>query len=667
MEAKNGLDVLKEKIGVEQIKKASGILQKYREGKKNLEKRIIENEEWWKLRHWKQMKNDGNTPATNPHDPEPVSGWLFNSIIGKHADCMDSYPEPNILPRSIEDQQEASMLSSIVPVVLEQNEFEDTYAEAMWYKLKQGTAAYGIFWDSSKLNGLGDISIKKIDLLNIFWEPGITDIQKSKNLFVIEVVDNDVLEQMYPQLKGKLTRSGMDVAHYVHDENIDTSEKSVVVDWYYHTMVGNRKTLQYCKYVGDTVLYASENDTKGKMEQVAIPQTDPEGNPIMQQDGMGNQQQIVEQKELPIGRSVSETGWYEHGQYPIVFDVLFPEEGTCFGFGYIDVCKEAQKYIDLLNQAILKNALMGASPRYFSRTDGSVNEEEFADWTKPFVHTNGNMGEESIRQIQVNPMDDLYLNILVNKVDELKEVSGNRDVNNGGTTGGVTAASAIAAMQEASGRTSRDATKASYRAFTKIVNMCIELIRQFYDLPRQFRITGEDGIDQYVSYSNQGLKPQEQGMDFGVDLGVRLPVFDIKVSAQKKNPYNKVSQNELAIQLFQLGMFNPQLADQALAAVSMMDFDDKKKTIDTIRSNGTMYEQMIMMQQQMLQMAQIIDKLQGSNMAEQMAASVMGEQIAPAQGVEQELAETDAEGNLKQENKVVENARAKSQAASQPR
>lgn len=631
---KKGMEVLKEKIGTKEIKEANQILEKYKAGKTSLETKIIANEQWWKLRHWKQMKQDMNTPKTNENDPEPVSGWLFNSIIGKHADCMDSYPEPNILPRGIDDKEEAERLSSILPVVLEQNDFEETYSQVMWYKLKQGTGVYGVFWDATKMNGLGDISIKKIDLLNLFWEPGITDIQKSKNLFITEVIENDVLEQVYPQLQNKLSGGALEISKYLHDDSIDNSNKSVVVDWYYHTMLNGKKTLQYCKYVNDVVLYASENDME------------PEGD----------------------RKSIAEAGWYEHGLYPVVFDNLFPEEGTCWGFGYIDVCKDAQKYIDVLNQAILKNACMGATPRYFARTDGSVNEAEFADWTKPIVHTNGNLGEDAIRQIEVNAMDSMYVNILQNKVEELKEVSGNRDVNNGGTTGGVTAASAIAAMQEASGRTSRDATKASYRAYQKVITLCIELVRQFYTLPRQFRISGGNGQEQYITYSNKGLQPRSQGNDFGVDLGYRLPVFDIKVTVQKQNPYNKLSQNELALQLYQLGMFNPQMSDQAVATLQIMDFDDKNKVLNIVQQNGTMYQRMVMMQQQMLQMAEIIDKLNGSNMAVQMAASITGQPVALSQKTgDVELTQTDPAGNVKEKNKIVEDARAQAQATSQPR
>ena len=128
--------------------------------------------------------------------------------------------------------------------------------------------------------------------------------------------------------------------------------------------------------------------------------------------------------------------------------------------------------------------------------------------------------------------------MIQDKIDELKETTGNRDVSTGGVTGGVTAASAISAMQEAGSKLSRDHAKASYRAFRKICLMVIELIRQFYDAPRCFRITG-NGSTRFVSYDNAGLLPVTQDVD-GESL-LRLPLFDIEVTAQKQNPYTRLS------------------------------------------------------------------------------------------------------------------------------
>lgn len=548
----DGFSALAARIGVEQIREANNTLQKYKQGKANLEQRIIDNEQWYKLRHWECMRD-------KKQQVQPTSAWLFNSLANKHADAMDNFPSPNILPREEGDKGEAEMLSSIIPVILEQNDFEETYDNVQDYRLKSGTGVYGIFWDNEKMNGLGDISILKADLINLFWEPGITDIQRSRHLFHVELADNDLLEQEYPQLRGKLSSSSIDLSKYVYDDTVDTSTKSAVVDWYYKKRQNGRNVLHYCKYVNDVVLFATENDPE-----------------------------------------MAERGWYDHGQYPFVFDPLFSMEGTPCGFGYIDVGKDTQAYIDRANQAIMQNMLANAKPRHFIRSDGSVNEAEYADTTKDFIHVDGSLGQDSILPVQGKPLNNVYIEVLHDKIDELKETTGNRDISTGGTTSGVTAASAIAAMQEAGSKLSRDHNKASYRAFRKVVLMVIELIRQFYDLPRCFRIMGENGTARFVEYSNANLQPQMQGMEMGVDMGYRLPLFDVEITAQKASPYSKMSQNELALQFFGAGFFNPQMSDQALACLEMMDFDRKQGIMQRIAQNGMMYKAaMMMMQQQM--------------------------------------------------------------------
>ena len=548
-----------EKIGVAEIQKARQTMLEYQQGKANLEQNVIENERWYQQRHWELLrkKNTGGV--------EPTSGWLFNAIQNKHADAMDNFPTPNILPREEGDKAEAEMLTSIVPVILQQNDFEETYDIHADNKIRGGTGIYGVFWDSGKLNGLGDIAIKEVDIVNIFWEPGIQDIQDSRNVFSVELWDQDLLEEQYPQCAGKLGNDSGTVKSYIHDDSIDTSRKSAVVDWYYK----KAGRLHYCKFVADTVLFATENE-----------------------------------------KEYQETGWYDHGKYPFVFDPLYRIKGYPCGFGLIDVAKSAQEYIDRGNQAIQQNLLANTRPRHFIRNDGSVNEAEYADYTKDFVHVEGSLGD-SIQPIIGKPLSSIYANVIDAKVNELKEVTGNRDISTGGSQSGVTAASAIAAMQEAGSKLSRDSNKATYRAFREVVLMVVELIRQFYTLPRCFRIMGRDGQERYVRYSNAGINQQTDGD------GMRMPLFDIEISAQKQSPYSKLSQNELAIQFYNSGFFNPQMSDQALACLDMMDFDRKSAVMQKIQQNGTMYQQMQMMQQQLMGMAAQLDAMQGSNLQQQ--------------------------------------------------
>ena len=599
------------KIGAEELRKANMILKRYKEGKTRLEQRIIDNEQFWKLRHWEQMEKQGE--GGNSGDPQPASGWLVNCILSKHADAMDCYPSPTVLPREPDDRQEARRLSRILPVILKKNQFKRTYSSAWWYKLKSGCAVYGVFWDGTKLGGLGDISVKRMDLLNLFWEPGVTDIQDSAHFFSTELRDNEKLLEEYPQLEGKLGRGSMTLSRYLYDDTVDTADKSLVVDWYYHTTVEGRKVLQYCKYVGETVLYATENDT-ARPTRTQMAGVDEEGRPVLQQ--------------VPCGPSMAQRGWYDHGKYPFVFDVLFPEEGTPCGYGYVDLCKSPQKQIDLMNQAILKNTLANATPRFFIRSDGAVNENEYADWTRPFVHTNGNLGADSIAPIRAGSLDSVYVAILNNKIAEMKETAGNRDVANGGTASGVTAGTAIAALQESSGKLSRNMIDDGYEAFADVVTLCHELIRQFYQLPRQFRLQGAMGTEELISYDCSGLQPK--AMDDGVSVSYRVPEFDLEIGAEQESPYRTAEHNQLALQLFQLGFFREELADQALRCLELMEFKNKDQLVRLIAGGRTQAAEIAALRQQLLQLAQVVDEAKGTRLAPALAAEYAGSSPASA-------------------------------------
>ena len=442
-------------IGPEQAAEAERILHKYKAGKAALDRRLIDNELWFRMAHWKQYKN-----RMMEGKPQPSSGWLFNSIASKHADAMDNYPEPNVLPRAADDENTARMLSSILPVVLEQADYEQVYSDSWWRKLKQGTGVKGIFWDPTARGGMGEIAIRSMNLLMLYWEPGIMDIQDSPHFFSLSLEDSDQLAARWPQLRGR-TGGTIDAARYIHDDSIDTTDKSVVVDWYYKKPgPGGKELVHYCKFCNGIVLYASENDPR-----------------------------------------LAEKGFYDHGKYPFVFDVLFQEEDSPAGFGYIDIMKDCQNSIDKMNQAMDENVLLASKQRYVLSDSAGVNEEELADFGRDIIHVTGRLNDDTFHQLQTAGLQSSSITYRNSRVDELKEISGNRDISQGGTSGGVTAASAIAALQEAGSKLSRDMLKSAYRAFAKECYLVIDLMRQFYDEERVFRITGEKGQNVFVPFS----------------------------------------------------------------------------------------------------------------------------------------------------------------------
>ena len=559
------------RIGKDAIKKAQELLTKYKDGKTNLEARVVEDEQWWKLNHWDVLRKNSNNTL------QPTSAWLFNALINKHADALDNYPAPAVLPREKADETAAKELTSVLPVILEQNDFEQTYSDNWWEKLKHGTAAYGVFWNSKKENGLGDIDIKEIDLLKIFWEPGITDIQKSANLFIVDLIDREQLAGAYPAQAEQIKGAGdiITAKEYIYDDTVDTEDKVLVVDWYYKRVnASGLKVLHYVKFVGDVLLYASEND-----------------------------------------ENYRERGFYDHGMYPVVFDTLFPEKGTPVGFGYVAICKDPQMYIDKLSANILEKSLMATKVRYFALGNTNINEKEFLDWNQPIVHVEGNtLDETRLRQIEVGGVDGNSLSVLQMKVEEMKDTAGNRDVNSGGTGSGVTAAAAIAALQEAGNKTSRDMIKAAYRAYVGICTLCIELIRQFYDETRYFRITGESaGAYEFVAVNNAAMGDQEmKGADGMVYL--RHPAFDLKIQAQKSNPFSQMAINETAKELYNLGVFNPDRAQEAMILMEMMQFEGKDKVMEKLAEGQTLLNMLKAANKQLAAAEAVLSGIAGAEM-----------------------------------------------------
>ncbi len=570
--------VEKKPIGEEQVREAYKTLMDYKQEKANLDNRIVEDEKYWRLEHWDFMSDEDDKRI------KPRSAWMVNTILNKHADAMDNYPEANILPRARDDERAAKVLGKVIPTVLENCEFQATYSDGMWDKMKYGTSVFGVFWNKDLSNGLGDIDIKVIDIPNIFWKGGIKDIQDSPNIFFVTMEEGEQVKNRYGiELKGS-GNIPVEAVEINKSENIDNSGKVAVIDWYYKKSfsytdingINQSKTiLHYCKFCEGQVIYASENE------------------PMM-----------------------AEKGWYEHGKYPFVFDVLYPYKGSITGFGFIDLVKDDQLFTDKLRQAILENAVVNARPRNIIRSDGGINEEELNDLSKPTIHTSGNLGENDFRQLVASPLSGIYESVYLNQIQQMKDTSGNT-ASSQGQVSSVTTASGIASLQEAAGKLSRDTNMGAYRSFKKIVELVIELIREFYDESRTFRIVGDDGQTDYVELGNALVGPQSQGQAFGIDLGSRLPVFDVVVKPQKQSAYSRESQNQTALNLYNMGFFAPNNADSALACLEMMDFEEIQKVKDKIKSNGTLFDQVMQLQNILAQLTPIIDAQNGTNLTQQ--------------------------------------------------
>ena len=519
------------KIGVAEIQLANGRLQKYKSAKTKLDTLIRDAEQWFAMA---QKKYDGKRKREIRR-----TNWLMSSIVQKHADFMDNVPEVTVLPREKSDQASADALTGMLPAIMERGKWEETYNTCCWHKVKYGFGVYAVLFDTNASNGIGDIAYRAIDPLTIFWEPGVKDLQDSRDVFIVSIQALEDVKRQYANVPevAELNAGVTEQPLYLHDNTVDTSDKVSVIDWYYK----KDGAVHLTKYVGDVVLSSTEND--------------------------------------------GAAGIYADGRYPFVIDRFLPDETGPAGIGLYQLGIDTQKDLDDTNDLFMRSLRIGSRPRYFSASQGGVNEEEFRDLDCDIVHVAGaTLDDRYLRPIDVQPLPAIFENLYEAKVNELKENTYNREVNAGGSSGTRTA-SGIAALQEAGSKTSRDAIRNTYRAFMTIVDMTIERIREFYDAPRSYRILGPNGESEYQIFDNSQIAGGSLG-DFGEELGQRKPIFDYDVRISKQSVYARAANNQEIMSFYQMGFFKPENAREALACLDVLQLDNKGKLTEIIKQNS---------------------------------------------------------------------------------
>lgn len=465
----------------------------------------------------------------------PKTGFILSAVENKQADFTDNFPMPNLLPREPQDEEVAKTLSQVVPSVLEICGFKKVYKQHSRQKIKKGTGIYGVFYDSSKK----EIAITEIDFMQVYVDMSVTDIQKSRFLFIVDYIDNRTLKKLYPHASelfdGEATRESYTNAYRTEV----LKNRSEIIDCYYKKPDGTLHLMKLCR---------------------------------------GN---IIEATE---DREGYEQGLYRHGQYPVVFDPMYPDDDSPFGFGIIDVAKNPQMYIDKLDSVILKNSFLAGVPKTLVKESAGMNIDDFLDMSKEVIEVQ-NLDENTFRPVNVGALPQQLIEHRDRKIIELKEVVGNRDFQQGGTSNGVTAASAIQALQDAGDKLSRSQIDDTFDAYKELIYMCIELMREFYDEEKVYRITNELGQKEFVTFSGEMLEgdaPVYDCLGFEVGTKHRRVEFDISIVPQRQNVYKRETNNQTIVELWKMGIFTGQNIDLCIAALKAMNFDGRDGIIESL-------------------------------------------------------------------------------------
>lgn len=486
--------------------------------------RLDECERLYRAEHWQ------NVAQLDPNEPRPVTPILHSTIENVKADLMELMPEAVIRPENGKDDRIARIVEAVIARNHDTAGFPLEYQRLVHDLLVGGYCILETGYDGAQNGGLGGAFMRRVDKRAILFDPLAEDIQEGRAVFKISLKTKDWIKSRYPEHAPFLTDD-----LYMNEAPEDALIRG-----------DRRDSLLLIEY------WWREYDSASEMSRVHMALL-----------GGG--------RVLKDSRDVKPQGYFAHGKYPFVLTALFPREGSALGFGLCDLFAPLQRYADKLDQIVLKNAFMASHNKMLVTEASGFDSDDLRDWSKE-VHRGESLN--GITWFSTPPLPAYLLSYIAQMRENIKEESGANDSSRGNTRQGVTAASAITALQEASTKRARMAATELYEAFRQAVRMEIDVEREFNFFLRPVTII-TDGQPEEVLFDSALLMESGAGE-------VEFPIeFYISVKAARQNRFAAAAQNELILKLVQAG------ALPAQQAVELMSFEGKDQVLKQMKKGGT--------------------------------------------------------------------------------
>ncbi len=488
--------------------------------------------EWARLERCERLYMGDNwygVAEAEKNEPRPHTPVLQSTIENVRADLMDQYPEAVITADDPRSEREARLLSAAVRENHMRCGYADEYAHLLHDLLVYGYMVQETGFDAALNAGLGGAFLRHADARGVMFDPCCINAQDSRAVFKFAPYTREWFLQRYPAFAGDMRPDAFSI---------------------------NR--------LRDNVLYQRDHDSILLIEcwkRVFDPAT---GRHSV------HMQKLAGGLLLEDSRLQKPEGYYAHGEYPFVLTPLFKRQGSCLGFGLADMFETQQRYADKLDQIVLKNALMASRNKLLVTGASGFDAEDLRDWSKE-VHRGENLN--GVTWFPTAPLPAYIMEYIDRIRNSIREESGANDFSRGMVRGGVTAASAIAALQELSGKRSRMAARTVHAAFEAAVRQEIEVEREFSVFDR-FVLDASGETAAFTAFSGSMLSRE-------TDLKNRIPLeFRVSVKVQRENRFSVLANNELVLELVKLGMVAPDVG------LELMMFDGKEQAKALMRAKA---------------------------------------------------------------------------------
>lgn len=507
-------------------------------------------------------------PGTKPEERTLQLQTLVSTFNNCVADQMDNVMEAVMTPETPELQEVADDLNDIVRYVYDRNEYLAYHRMRVQDYLCTGTHICEVGWDEDAANGKGDITLDRVPIENFLWDPAEDEIQNGRAIIKVSWHPLSWYEAHFPE-KGKYVTSADQnsiraVGEKDNQEQLEADEeKAMLIEyWYREYDAGSKRYKINLARVAGGALLESFKDV------------------------------------------------YAHGMYPFVVDVHTEIEGLPVGEGLVMQLAPMMRYINRYAKYMDANIRESSKLKYMTNRNANLDIDALTDWNSEVV-PGDRIGEDALRVFPVPQLSGYALNQMVQMQMDLKQDSGQNQFARGETAGGVTAASAIASLQEAGGKQTRMRTETLKRGFKRITEQILWLISQYYKKDRIMMITGRDGVFKEVDMSSDRLMGKHNK---GV---IPPPPYTVRVNVQRMNPATVASQNQLMIDVYKMSAEAGNMFPLS-ALMRVLNIDGKDKIlpiVDAVEQQTQMMQQLAQENEQLKQVAtqqqQAIEEMKG--------------------------------------------------------
>lgn len=489
----------------------------------------------------------------------------FNNCV---ADQMQNMPEARVLPETPEHQETADDLQDAVHyIVYNMNNYPAVHRRRAEDFYGPGTSITQVTWDESMNYGKGDIALIRWPIESFLWDPRAEDIQDARALIKVSWHPMSWYAAHYP-----------DLAQYINAE--DGMYNEVGVPETQRTQTGSDEPramlLEYWYRLYDA-----------KKKRYSINVAYCAGGAMLE-----HQENV-----------------FMHGMYPFIVDVHSTIEGSPAGEGLVSELAPMMRYINRYARYIDMNLRMASKGRLLTRRGAGIDKTALADWSQDLVEGDRITQGEDWGWLQHQPFNGMIAQQMLQMQSDLKQDSGANQYTRGETAAGVTAAKAIAALQEAGGKITGLRTDTLNYGFKLIVEQVLWLMSEFYTDERMTMITGKDGKTKQITMSSERFFGNAHKKSEGA---APPPPYMVQVEINKRNPLRVEAQNEMYMQAYTMAAQAKQYFPLS-ALFRMMNIDGKDRLLPVIEENERFMQQMEQLQQQNAQMVEQMSAMQAEN------------------------------------------------------